>query len=365
MIAMPPVLSTSRPGLAALLLCLFLGGCAGRALTPAQRAALSPLPPPPPDLVLTLPDGAYPAREWLPPPGVALRAVVLALHGFNDSRDAWALPGPAFAAAGVAVVAPDQAGFGAAPDRGRWPGTARLVDDAAGFVGLLARAWPGTPLYVMGESMGGAETLLLAARRPALPVAGYIALAPAVWGRAQMSPLLTSSLWLAASVDPGWKLTGRELPLHIVASDNRAALVALYRDTLTLHATRVDALRGLVGLMSAAQAAAPRVRGRVLVTYGGHDELVPAEATAALWRDLPPGVRRAWYRQGYHLVLRDRDRALVRGDIIAWMASPGRPLPSGADLAAAAWYASDGWREEPAPLLPAAALDALAIPARP
>ena len=39
-------------------------------------------------------------------------AVVLALHGMNDSRDAWEYPAPDFAAHGVAVFAPDQRGFG-------------------------------------------------------------------------------------------------------------------------------------------------------------------------------------------------------------------------------------------------------------
>ena len=68
-------------------------------------------------------DGArIPLREWLPQGKP--RAVILALHGFNDSRDAWELPGPVFAQAGMAVFAPDQRGFGAAPMRGRWPGAA-------------------------------------------------------------------------------------------------------------------------------------------------------------------------------------------------------------------------------------------------
>ena len=59
-----------------------------------------------------MPDGTrLPYREWLPagPP----TAVVLALHGMNDSRDAWEYPGPDFAAGGIAVFAPDQRGFGA------------------------------------------------------------------------------------------------------------------------------------------------------------------------------------------------------------------------------------------------------------
>ena len=77
-----------------------------------------------PSLVFKMSDGAaLPARSWLPPAGVAWRGVILALHGFTDSRDGWELPAPVFAQAGYAVFAPDQRGFGGTADRGRWVGS--------------------------------------------------------------------------------------------------------------------------------------------------------------------------------------------------------------------------------------------------
>ena len=69
-----------------------------------------------------------PLRRWLPEGKP--RAVVLALHGFNDYSNAFADAGPVFAAHGIALYAYDQRGFGAAPAPGRWPGSRRLVDDA-------------------------------------------------------------------------------------------------------------------------------------------------------------------------------------------------------------------------------------------
>ena len=66
-------------------------------------------------------DGARLPMRVFPPEG-APRAVILALHGFNDSRDAWELPAPALAALGIALYAPDQRGFGATEARGLWPG---------------------------------------------------------------------------------------------------------------------------------------------------------------------------------------------------------------------------------------------------
>lgn len=312
---------------------------------PASHAADRRLVPP--DLVFTLADGVrLPARMWLAPAeraGGRPKAVILALHGFNDSRDAWELPAPVLAADGISVYAPDQQGFGAAPLRGRWAGSDRMVDNAAALARLVAAREPGVPLFLMGESMGGAVLMALAARPEPLPVAGYVLLAPAVWSRDQMSPVLTASLWAAATLAPDWQLTGQTLPLKISASDNRAALYRLAYDPLTVRATRTGTLRGLVDLMSRAQDAAPRVHGRMLVTYGGRDQLVPARSTAATWAMLPADVRRSFYPAGYHLLMRDLNRQAVIEDVASWILTPEQPLPSGGDVAAAGWVAGQGW----------------------
>ncbi len=356
----PPCTSapcTSAPGT------LASGTLAPGTPIPATPSAVPLAAFPPPDLILAMPDGTtLPARVWLPPPGTPTRRVILALHGFNDSRNAWAIPAPALAAAGFAIVAPDQRGFGATATRGRWPGADALVSDARASVRALHARFPGLPVDVMGESMGGATALLLAATPAPAPdeaVDATVLLAPAVWDRAELGPVLTTALWAAASIAPAHQVTGRELPLRVVASDNRDALLALIRDPLTIHATRLDVLAGLVDLMDRAARAAPRARGRVLILDGGRDRIVPPAATAATWGALPASARRGFYTSGYHLLLRDRDRALPTADIAAWLDDPDRWLPSGADAAAAAWTASHDWDDSPAPWLPAG-LDALA-----
>ena len=115
---------------------------------------------------------------------------MLALHGFNDSRDAWEYPAAAFAAAGVAVYAPDQRCFGAAPGRGLWPGSDALVADAAEMAWQVRALHPGVKLVLMGESMGAAVLMVLATGALAPPDVAYALIAPAVWGRAQMNPLI-------------------------------------------------------------------------------------------------------------------------------------------------------------------------------
>jgi alpha-beta hydrolase superfamily lysophospholipase len=91
--------------------------------------------------------------------------------------------------------------------------------------------------------------------------------------------------------------------------------------------------------MDAAAAAAPHFTAPSLFLYGGKDELIPPEATAQVWRALPPGPVRAFYPGGYHLLLRDLGRAVPIGDVIDWLLDPLAPVPSGAEAAAAAWLA--------------------------
>jgi acylglycerol lipase len=309
---------------------IMVTGCAAH-LVPPGPAIQAPLET---QDVFIMPDGTrLPYRTWLP--DTEPTAVILALHGMNDSRDAWEYPGPELAAHGIAVFSPDQRGFGDSADRGYWPGTQALVDDARDMAALLRQRCPHTKLILMGESMGAAVLMSLAASADPPPADGYVLVAPAVWGRAEMNIFLRASLWLVANTIPGFTVTGQIAAK--VASDNREAIRRLSTDPLTIHATRFDTIRGLVDLMDAALAAAPHFHGRALFMYGGKDELIPDKATAATWRALPPGPVRAFYPDGYHLLLRDVARVTPIDDILAWIYRPTDPLPSGADRAAAVW----------------------------
>ena len=116
------------PRLAALALALTLAACATPAIQP-------PLTPPPgfagPSVeadALVMDDGArLPLVRWTP--DGEPWAVVVALHGMNDSRAAFRLAGPWGGAQGMEPWAFDQRGFGEAPGRGVWAGAARLIED--------------------------------------------------------------------------------------------------------------------------------------------------------------------------------------------------------------------------------------------
>ena len=279
-----------------------------------------------------------PLRKWLPQGDV--KAVIVALHGFNDYSNAFEGPAEAWARRGIATYAYDQRGFGAAPQRGLWPGRAALAADAATAAQILRRLYPRVPLYLLGDSMGGAVAVVAMTGESGTPVPdvdGIILTAPAVWGRATMDLLPRLALWAGVRLAPGLTLTGRGLEKK--PSDNIEMLRALARDPLVIKATRVDTIYGLVDLMDAALDSAPHLEIPVLLMYGAKDDIVPKEPVQRFVASLPPECRRrarlAWYENGYHMLLRDLEGPVLIADVASWVLTPTAPLPSRADRAAA------------------------------
>jgi acylglycerol lipase len=283
-------------------------------------------------------DGAVlPYREWLPEGSP--ETVVLALHGINDSADAWEAPSPHFVEAGIAVIAPDQRGFGAASGRGRWHGTNAMVTDAMTMVAETRARFPATRLYLAGESMGAAILMVLAARYKQLPVEGYVLSAPAIWGRREMAVAYRLSLWWAHKTIPWLRLSADRL--GIKPTDNQAVLQRMRHPDLRRPSASVNSLKGLTDLMDAALATAGERRAPTLFLYGGKDQLVPKRAMAACWskeRAASLGDQVfAFYPDGYHLLHRDIAGGIVTRDVVNWLLDPAAPLPSGADNRAVHW----------------------------
>lgn len=279
-----------------------------------------------------------PLRAWLPTDGIAPRALILALHGFNDYSHAFAAPGLYLAMRDVATFAYDQRGFGKAPHRGLWAGSDVLTADLADAARALRARYPGVPLYVLGDSMGGAVVAAAVTGPEAPPVDGIILAAPAVWARSAMPLPHRVALWISAHTVPWMDVSGRGL--NIQASDNIEMLRALGRDPLVIKETRVDAVHGLVDLMDQALAAAPNLKVPALLLYGEKDQVIPAEPILRFWRNLPadarPRQRRALYADGWHMLLRDLQARVVLDDIAHWVSDPRAPLPSGAEAHALA-----------------------------
>ncbi len=280
------------------------------------------------------PDGIeLPLRHWPAETGTP-RAIILALHGFNDYSNFFDDPGQFLAQRHqITSYAYDQRGFGRAPHRGLWAGVKAYADDARNALQLLKEKHPGIPIYLLGESMGGAVTMVVMTSDNIPPVDGVILSAPAVWGRLTMPWYQRLALWIGANTMPSMTLTGKGLNLK--PSDNIEMLIELGRDPLIIKETRIGTIYGLVNLMDAGLESAAMLSSPALILYGQRDEIIPKEPTAAMIARLPQASQDiqkiALYEGGYHMLLRDLPAATVWKDIAAWIKNPQSPLPSKAD----------------------------------
>lgn len=316
------------PRAAALALVLALAACAPSLQPPgtgidAQRLG---------DDVFVTHDGIeLKVKSWLP--RGRPRAAILALHGFNDYRNFIADSAAEWAEAGIATYAYDQRGFGEAPDPGIWAGTEPLVHDAGDMARLLRARDPDLPLFLLGESMGGAVAILAMAGNRPPPVDGVVLAAPALWGRHHMSGLQSGTLDFLAHAMPWFPVDGRGTGR--VPSDNTAMLRRLGGDPHVLKYNRIDAVYGLVNLMDAAQKAGPQFAATALILLGDNEQLIPKGPLDTFLKSLPPDAaprqRLAVYPKGFHMLLRDLNAGVVRRDVAAWIADRDAPLPSGAE----------------------------------
>jgi alpha-beta hydrolase superfamily lysophospholipase len=275
---------------------------------------------------------ALPLTEWPAangPPGRP-KAVILGLHGFGDYRAGFDEPARAWARAGIATYAYDQRGFGESPTRGRWAGTDTLADDARAMARLLREKYPGTPLYVAGESMGGAVTLVAADR--GMDCDGLILLAPALLSREWLGPLASGALWLFSHLMP-WLPAG-PTSIDFKPTDNPEVMKKIMKDPRMLLQPRLDMGFGLVNLMDDASEAVAHVHEPYIMLHGLGDKIVPDSPVKTAIKVLPRRAdsRIAFYRKGYHLLLRDKEGPVVIADIESWIGDHEARLPSGADV---------------------------------
>jgi acylglycerol lipase len=274
-------------------------------------------------------DGAMlPLRSWFPDDS-PVRAVIVAVHGFNDYSNFFASPGNYLSRRGIACYSYDQRGFGGAPGRGLWPGIEAYTNDLSCFVKEIRKRHPGVPLYLLGESMGGAVTIVAMTGSSPPKVDGVILVAPAVWGRDTMPWYQRWLLAVASHTLPWMELTGKGM--QVSASDNIEMLRAQGRDPRVIKATRIDALCGLSNLMDEALERAEEMQLPTLVQYGKNDQIIPRKPIFLMLEKMPKVTRKAYYEHGYHMLLRDLQGEKPLADIAAWITDHNNRLPYGTE----------------------------------
>jgi acylglycerol lipase len=256
------------------------------------------------------------AQAWLP--GIAPRAVIVMAHGLAEHGGRYQTLACELVQRDYAVYAVDHRGHGRSPGpRANIGRFSHLVADFCAFTDHAARQHPGTAVFMLGHSMGGAVAFASALRLQQT-LRGLVLSAPAL-AAGQSVPLLQELFVRLLSVvapDTG-ALT---LPADAVSRD--PAVVARYAADPLVHHAAIPArtLVELLGAMQGFAASAPRLLLPTLVLHGTADQLVPLAATRPVYEAF--GTRDCvvkLYDGLYHEVFNEPERERVTADLFHWL----------------------------------------------
>lgn len=257
-------------------------------------------------------------------------AVIVGLHGMNDYAQGFWLAGPAWARAGITTYAYDQRGYGRSPERGIWAGKDLIVEDVRTMVEVARRRHPKAIIAVAGVSMGGAAAIAAFASDNPPGADRLILLSPAVWGWSTQSLPARTSLWVAGKAAPSWEIDPPRFVTHgRTPTDNLEELRRMSHDPLMLYGARVDTLYGMMDLMQTAWLGTGRLKVPTLYLYGYEDHIIPRHAAVTAAARLKPTDKTGFYRDGYHLLLSDKQAWRVWEDVEGFIRNPAAPLVSG------------------------------------
>ncbi|HEY0107732.1 MAG TPA: alpha/beta fold hydrolase [Rhizomicrobium sp.] len=263
-----------------------------------------------------------PYRLWA---AQAPRALLLLLHGASDYCGAFDEIGPRFAARGMTALAIDQRGFGATRSRGTWCGTRRMIADAVEAVAFLrARFGADLPVFLLGESMGAALAVSVAARAPQLGLAGIVLAAPGA-----VSGTLRRLFGTALTRVLRFFLPHASIVIErISAWDFTAgAAIRLLGDPMVLRRIRPSILFGLFKLARGAVEQAKLVNIDALTMIGTREDVLREACIARLHRNL--GGPKAWaaFAGGPHLLLHWKHNDRVLSQVFSWVEKRLTPTP--------------------------------------
>lgn len=256
-------------------------------------------------------------QDWPLDPDVPLRGVVLLVHGLGEHAGRYEELARRLNDWGFAVRGYDQYGHGESGGvRGGLPTESRLVDDLADVLASTrARMQRGTPLILLGHSMGG----LVAARVVALGLAhvdGLVLSSPAfdpglsAWRRllVDVLPAIAPNLRVSNGLNPRW-----------ISHDPRVVQAyqqdRLIHDRISARLARFIVEGGAATLEQASQWHVP-----TLLMYAGDDKLVSPRGSRAFAKAAPSKVVTAHcFEQHYHEIFNELDRKPVYARLQQWL----------------------------------------------
>lgn len=265
-------------------------------------------------------------RRWLP--DMETRAAVALVHGVHEHSGRYAYVASALMRRGVAVHAVDLRGHGQSPgERGRVGSFDEYVLDVARLLEETFGAAGGTPVFLMGHSMGGLVAAATVVERGAEGLAGLVLSSAALRVPATTPAALRKLAPLVARVAPG-------LPVQ------RLDLSGLSRDPVVVRNYGEDPLTTTQAVRAhtanAILEAAERVRQRpeafrlpLYLFHGTADRITDPAGTRWLAEHAPSDdVTLRLYDGLYHEALNEPERDEVIRDLADWLVDrAGAPAP--------------------------------------
>lgn len=274
---------------------------------------------------------ALPATMWLPEGKV--RATLVGLHSFGDTRAAFSTLVEWAMARGYAIVAYDQRGFGEAreaidDDGVVWRDTRTYVSDLRSIVSDVrgSLCFAHAPLVVVGESFGAAVAMVAGAQRID-GVDGLIAAGPAV-----LANIRNRQFWFGLARTIAWAFPFARYPVTRTKAKLTEAALNRYRFEDTVETTiRADTHVKLSELCDLASNAAPHIKLPTLILYGLSDDIIQRRSVAALENDLNRQSIVQRFPKRPHLILQSEHRddieksmeAFIEARIAAFSAAAG------------------------------------------
>lgn len=256
-------------------------------------------------------------QDWPLEPGVRMRGVVLIVHGLGEHAGRYEHVAERLNEWGFAVRGYDQCGHG---ESGGLPGSlptdTRLLDDLADIIdSTRARMEPGTPLILLGHSMGGLVTgrfVSLGMRKVDALVMSSPALNP---GMNVFQKLLVAVL---PKIAPNLRV-GNGLNPAFISHD--PAVVKAYtgdprvHDRISARLARFFATEGPATVESASRWAVP-----TLLMYAGDDRLVNPQGSRDFAAAAPAATVQSVCFDGlYHEIFNELDAAPVFATLRNWL----------------------------------------------
>lgn len=256
-------------------------------------------------------------RDWLVPDRIALRGVVVLVHGLGEHAGRYERVARHLTRWGFAVRGYDQYGHGESSGaHGTLTSDTRLLDDLADVVDAArARMDAITPLILLGHSMGG----LVAARFVSLnirPVQGLVMSSPAL--DPGLNPVQKLLLAILPDLLPNLRV-GNGLKPEFLSHD--VAVVKAYRADPLVH-DRISPRLGkfIADNGPATIAAAPDWKTPTLLLYAGQDRLVNPAGSRAFAAAAPAScVSSRCFEGMYHEIFNEPDRDQVFAELQRWL----------------------------------------------